>query len=285
MRNYRIAIVASLFVLLVAVPPIAAQQPEQPAPGQQPPQEQPPAKPEAPTAQPPAPPVNPEEEQDYEAFRAVPNNDVQQQIELGEEFLAKYANSRYRGVVYARLTAAYMTRSQDGDVDRLFMAGEKALEFNPNNVDVLAMIAYAVPRRLNPQDLDAQQKLEKVERYSQHAIEILNTMGKPEAMTEEDFARAKNEKLSMAHSGLAMVNYHRQNFPGMAEELEQAVQLSASPDPSDLYLLGIAYQQAKRYADAATAYGRCGEMVWAWQDRCQQSQAQAQKLAEGQLTP
>ncbi|MGH9791927.1 MAG: hypothetical protein ACRD5W_12015 [Candidatus Acidiferrales bacterium] len=275
LKRISLAVMLALVMVSAAFAQQQAQQPQQPPPpAQQPPAQQPPP------AEPQVPPVNQEEEDAYKAFFDAPRDMPQKQIDLGEAFLAKYPDSRYRASVYARMVNAYLAL---GDVDKLFVAGEKALELNPDNVDVLAVVAYAVPRRINPQDLDAAQKLQKVEQYSKHAVEVLNGLPKPETLTEEEFTRAKNEKLSMAHSGLAMVAYHRQNYAGMASELEQATTLSAAPDPSDFYLLGIAYQQGKRHGDAATAFGKCAAVAWDFQDRCKQSQEQS--LKQGGVQP
>lgn len=243
-------------------------------------QQQPPPPPPAPTpaepAPPAAPPVNQEEEDAYKAFFNHPREDAQKQVQLGEEFVAKFPESRYLESVYSRMVGAYLSL---GDVDKLFVVGEKALQLNPDNVDVLAVVAYAVPRRLNPQEIGGPAKLQKVEQYSRHAIGLLDGMAKPEGMLDEEFARAKNDKLAMAHSGLAMVNYFRQDFAGMASELEQATTLATSPDPSDFYLLGVSYVQVRRFADAATAFGKCSEVPWDFQDRCKQSKEQSEKQA------
>ncbi len=257
-------LVVALLTGTLALAQQPGQQPGQPA--QQPGQE----------AQPAQPPVNPAEDADFKAIYDLPRSDEDRIIELGEAFLGKYPESRYREEIFARLASAYLGK---GDVDKMYLAGEKAIALNPSNVDVMSLIVYALPRRIGPNDLDAPQKLDKVEKYSRQILDQLGGMTKPDHLTEEAFALAKNEKLAMAHSGLAMVNYHRQNFPEMAAQLEQATQLSRSPDPTDFYLLGVAYQQMNRYGDAATAFGKCAESPWAWQDRCKQSKGQAEKLA------
>lgn len=263
-----LAVLVALFTGTVAW----AQEPA-PQPGHQPGQ---PAQQPGQAAEPATPPVNPAETADFQAIYDLPKTDVDRTIELCEAFLGKYPESRYREEIYARLANAYFGK---GDVDKMYVAGEKAIALNPNNVDVMSLIVYAVPRRISPNDLDAQQKLDTVEKYSHQILEQVSSMTKPAHLTEEVFAQAKNQKLAMAHSGLAMVNYHRQNIPEMAAQLEQATQLTSSPDPTDFYLLGIAYQQMKRYSDAATAFGKCADSPWAWQDRCKQSKGQAEKLA------
>ncbi len=228
----------------------------------------------------PAPPVNAKEEAAYKAFYEA--SDVQQQIQLGEEFLKKFPESRYREGVYARLTAAYLSVGQE---ERMFAAGEKTLEIDPNNVDVLSLMALVMPRRVNPNSLDADQKLQKSEKYSKQAIALLAAMPKPAELGDADFAKAKNEKLSMCHSGLGFVYYHRQKYADSAVELDQATKLAAAPDPADFYVLGLAYQQTKRFGDAATAFGHCGEASGLLQPRCQQSMEQAKKLAALEPAP
>lgn len=239
--------------------------------GQQPPPTPPPAAGE--TA---APPVNAEEEKDYTAFFETARVDAPRQAELGEAFLAKYPESRYRESVYTRLVNVYLSLS---DVKKLAAAGTKALELNPDNVDVLSVMAYAMPRDIRSSELDAPQRLKKVEEYGTHAIELLTALAKPEGLSEEDFAKARNEKLSMAHSGMGLVNFHKRNFEGMVTSFEQATTLTASPDPSDFYLLGVAYQQVRRFGDAATAYGKCGTMPWDNQSTCKQLKDQMEKQA------
>lgn len=277
---FRSAMWVALLTLL-CVPAVAAQQQGQ---QQQPPKQ--PAPPAAPApqtpAQPETPPVNPEEEAAYKAFEGVPRTDSTRSVEAGEDFIKKYPESRYRGIIYSRLVTAYLSMEQ---VDKMYIAGEKALELNPDNVDVLSRVAFAVPRRLNPSDLDREQKLQKCEKYAKHAIELLTAMPKPEALDEASFIKAKNGNLSMAHGGLAVVYFHRQRYMESAGELEQAIQLSTTPDPADYYILGLAYQQAKRSADAATAFGHCGEMAGPLQAECKKNQDVAKKQAATQLVP
>jgi len=232
-------------------------------------------------AEPPAPPVNAEEEAAYKAFYEAKPTEIQSQIQLGEEFLKKFPESRYREGIYSRLTGVYLTAGQE---DKMFAAGEKALELNANNVDVLSLMAMVLSRRATPGALDADQKLQKSERYSTQAINLLTTIQKPEALSEEDFTRAKNDKLSMCHSGLGFVHFHRQKFADSATALEQATKLASAPDVADFFVLGLAYHNTQRHADAVTVFERCAEAAGPLQERCKQGLEQAKKLAGTQLT-
>ena len=165
----------------------------------------------------------------------------------------------------------------------MFAAGEKALELNSDNVDILALMGMLLPRRAGT--LDADQKLQKAEKYSKRALELLAAMQKPDGLTEEEFNAAKNQKLSMAHSGLGLTYLQRQRYSDSVAELEQATKLVKEAEPTDFYLLGVAYQKAQRFSDAATAFGKCGEAQWGWQDRCKKGAEDSKKLAATQPQP
>lgn len=276
---FRMALWAFVIALLVspaaawAAPQYGQGQGQQPPP----PPKDPPAAPAAQPGVPATPPVNKEEEDSYKAFYEMKTDDAEVVIRSAEEFLKKFPESRYRESVYSRLTQAYFNVQQ---LDKLIVAAEKGLELNPDNVDILSLLSHTMLRRFNPSDLDAGQKLQKAETISKHAIELLGKIPKPAQVTEEDFARAKNEKLSMCHSGLGLVYFYRQRFADAAAAFEQATTVASNPD--DFYLLGVMYEQLRRPADAATAYGRCGETPWAWQDRCKQGAEKNKKLAGAQ---
>ena len=274
--NWKHVLMVALAVALAA-PLTPAQSQSQ---GQQPPKppaqgQNPPAPPAPTPAEPAAPPVNEEEEKAYKAFYDLPKTENQRTAEAGEDFLKKFPESRYKEAVFTKLVNTYLSLEQ---IDKMYQTGEKALELNPNNADVLAVVSWAVPRRWDAKALGAQEQLTKVEGYGKKAIEVIEAMPKPETMTEEDFTKAKADKLSMAHSGLGVVHYHRQRFADMATELETATKLSTSPDPVDFYLLAIAYQQVRRFGDAATAYEKCSEAgpVTA---QCKSGAATAKKMA------
>jgi tetratricopeptide (TPR) repeat protein len=266
---------------LVNVPAMAQQQGSGQQQGQQ---QQPPPTGQLPGAAPaaPAPAVNPEEEKAYEAFYKLGRTENDKAIEAGEAFLKTYPESRYKEAVYQKMATAYFSKN---DMEKFAEFSEKTLELNPDNVDILPMMALVMPRRIDPGGLGGQEKLARVEGYAKRGIELLNAMQKPEAMAQEDFDKARNEKLSMCRSGLGIVYYQKQRFADSAAELEQAVKMAANPDPSDVFILGMAYQNARRFADAAGAFERCSQVTWAWQERCKAAHAEAKKLAATSLTP
>jgi len=227
-------------------------------------------------ATPTAPKVDPQEETAYKAFYNTKSQDADGRIQLGQAFLQKYPSSHYAESVYAGLTQAYYMKQDWKD---FYAAGDKALALNPDDVPVLITIGWVIPHALNPSDPDASSNLDKAERYEKHAIELVGTMAKPAGMNDDQFAESKTSLLSQAHSGLGLVYFRRQDSDESVKELQQATQSAASPDPTDLFVLGIGLQSLSRYSEAADAFNRCGQISGALQDRCKQSADAAKKQA------
>jgi len=141
------------------------------------------------------------------------------------------------------------------------------------------IIGWVIPHSLNPNDPNASSDLAKAEKYEKHAIEVIGAMPKPANLTDEQFSQTKAMLLSQAHSGLGLVYFRRQQSEDSAKELQQATQSSASPDPTDLFVLGLDLQNLNRYGEAADAFNRCGQIPGALQDRCKQSADAAKKQA------
>jgi tetratricopeptide (TPR) repeat protein len=198
--------------------------------------------------------INKAEEAAYKNVLAAQGGDPAMQIQVGEDFITKFPMSKYLGGVYGLLTTAYYTT---GNTDKMFAAGAKSLELNPDNVDVLALLAMAIPRRVKSNTPDGPQQLQKAEVYAHHAIELIPSLTKPETVDDATFEKAKNDKLALCHSGLGLLDIGHQKFDDARTELTQAVQLATSPDPVDYYLLGNADDQASFLNGAIAAYDKC----------------------------
>jgi len=200
--------------------------------------------------------VSKEELAAYKAFYDARNSDPSQVIASGEAFVAKYPMSVYAGAVYSELTSAYLHSNQP---DKMIEAGNKALEANPDNIDVLPIMAWAIPRRVSAKTPDAGQQLAKAQGYSKHGIELLNAMAKPETMDQAAFDKAKNEKLSMCYDGLGVTDVKTGKYDQAIPELTQSVQLSSTPDPVDYYLLGLSDELTSQLTDAIAAFQKCSD--------------------------
>lgn len=230
-----------------------------------------------------APASSPEEEAAFKAFQDAPVTDPAKKNELGEAFIQKYPQSRYRGPVYQGLVSGYFATQQ---VPKLLDAGDKELAINPNDAPVLAVVAQTIARTFNAQAPDAEQQLQKAEQYSKRAIEITPTLPKPASLSDEAFLMAKNDTLEMAHGGLGLVYIRRAKFADAIPELEQSIKADThpQPDPVNYYLLGMANTKTSHFDAAVAAFDKCAAIQSSLQPTCKAGAAEAKKAGASQLS-
>jgi tetratricopeptide (TPR) repeat protein len=200
-------------------------------------------------------PIVPKDEANaYKAVYDARDGEPAHAIELGEAFVLKYPNSVYNVGVYSELTTAYLGANQP---EKMIDAGTKALALNPDNIDVLPVLAWAIPRRVNTQTPNGPQLLATAQGYARHAIEVLGTMAKPAGVDDAAFAKAKNDKLSMCHDGLGVADLKTGKNDDAITELSEAIKLSPSPDPVEYYLLGVADESGNHFTDAIASFNKC----------------------------
>jgi len=197
-------------------------------------------------------------------------------IKLGNAFLEKYPKSKLAERVDAGMMNAY--RSQQ-DWKQTYLFADQALVLDPNDVDVLATVAWTIPHVYSPDDPDADQELKKSEEYANHALDVLAKMHKPPDMSDAQFAASKTRRSFQLHSALGLVYFRREDYANSANELEQATKGNATPDPTDLYVLGVDLENLKRYGEATEAFRGCSQIAGALQDQCKQNADSTKALA------
>lgn len=224
-------------------------------------------------------PSSAEEDAAYKSFND--EADLKKKIALGEAFVQKYPQSRYRPPIYSALTIAYV---QDGNVAKMEETGDKEIALNPNDGQTLAIMGQTMPRTWNPGAPDAAKQLDKAEQYSKRALEVIPMMAKPDPITDDQFTRAKNQALAMAHSGLGLVYIRRGKYADAIPDLEQSVKLDPQPDPVNYYLLGLANEKSSHFDDAVAAFTKCAGMPSSLAGTCKNLIDEAKKLGSTQLS-
>lgn len=219
-------------------------------------------------------PVNAEEDAAYKAFLA--ETDPAKKIGLGEAFVQKYPESRYRPPVYSSLTTLYLQTNQ---IKKMEEIGDKEIALNPGDVQVMAILAQTLPRASS-----APEELTKAEGYAKRAIETTPTIAKPEGITDDVFAKAKNQTLAMAHSGLGLVYVKRGKFNEAIPELDASIKVDPSPDPVNYFLLGLANKNTSRFDDAIAAFNKCAAIPGQMVANCKSGAEEAKKLSATQLS-
>jgi hypothetical protein len=229
-----------------------------------------------------APKADPEEEAAYKSFNDTKPEDADKRIQLGEAYVLKYPNGKYVALVYSGLTVAEYGKL---DLPKMYADSDKALALNPDDVNVLVLVGWVIPRKYDPNDLAAESQLAKAEKYEKHALEVLAALPKPANLTEEQFAKVKAEGESQAHSGLGLIYFRRQNYAESVEELKKSTMDPANQDPVDYYIMGMDLTQLKRFSESADAFAKCAAIPGGLQDRCKQMGADAKKQAAAAPAP
>jgi len=226
------------------------------------------------------PPVTAEEEAAMKAFRDAPLTDVPKKNQMGEDFVQKYPQSRYRVEVYSWLVKGYYGV---GQIDKMEAAGEKELTIQPDDATTLAIMGSILPRAMNASTPDPMKRLTKAEQYSKKALELVPTLQKPAGLTDEQFTAAKNQTSAMAYSGLGLVAYRRGKFEDAITNLDQAVKLDPSPDPVNYYLLGVTNEKGSHFDDAIAAFTKCASLPGGLQPTCKAGIEEVKKLSKTEL--
>jgi tetratricopeptide (TPR) repeat protein len=198
-------------------------------------------------------------------------------IQLGNTFLQKYPKSLFVERVDSGMMNAYRARQ---DWKNAYLFADHALVLQPDDVDVLATVAWTIPHVYSPDDSDADQELKKAESYAKHALEVLPTTPKPAGVTGAQFLASKAKRSLQAHSALGLVYFRREDYENSAKELEQATKGNPTPDQTDLYVLGVDLQNLTRYGEAADAFQACSQIPGGLQDQCKEGADSAKGLAD-----
>lgn len=224
-------------------------------------QQTPPPAAQTPPATPP--PVDPAEEAAYK-LASVRTTDGKQIVTASNDFLKKYPNSRYAGLVYAQLAMAYL---QQGEGDKAGAAAQKALQINQDSPDALPVMAMVTAHLIT--GARDTQRIQQTETYANHGIQLLNALQKGPDVTDVDFTTQRNERLALCHGALGLAYLHESKGPLAVQHLVEATKLENPPDASDMYLLAVAYDSTGQNALAiSTSEAACPKLSGPMQQRC-----------------
>jgi tetratricopeptide (TPR) repeat protein len=219
---------------------------------------------------------DPREYAAYKAFHDVSLQQIDKKIQLGETFINKYPNSLWVELAYQELAQTYYSKQ---DLNDFYKYANKGLAQFPDDVTLLALNGWVIPRAFTPTDPDAEKRLDAAESSEKHALIVLGSMQKPTGMTDQQFTEFKTGETAVAHSGLGLVYFRREQYDESAKELQLAIPGEAKPDQTDIFILGADLENLSQYKDAADAFNRCAQMAGSMQDRCKQLATDAMKRA------
>jgi tetratricopeptide (TPR) repeat protein len=193
------------------------------------------------------------EAQALQALFQAPSPDAQ--IAAAEDFVVKFPQSDFKAVAYLAEAQSYQ---QKGDYDHTVVAGEQALESDPDDttkVEIELLLAQVIGSRIGEFDLDREEKLSKVEKYANAALEALKTMAKPNnpSLSEAQWEEAKAGMNGQAYAALGVDQIVRKDYEKAVAQFKLAVEATKDTEPSYEVRLANAYDKAGKYDEAVAA--------------------------------
>jgi len=219
---------------------------------------------------------DPREDAAYRAFHKLPTQDADKKIKLGLAFINKYTKDIYTETVYVELIETYYANR---DFDNFYTYSDKALSIFPDDVPALALTGWVIPRVYQPNEPGGDKKLDQAETDEKHALQVLDGLAKPSAMSDQIFAQYKAGESAVAHSALGMVYFRREQYDDSAKQMQQSMAGVANPDPTDLLVLGADFQNLGRFKEAADAFNRCAQVPGNFQATCKQQADSSLRMA------
>jgi tetratricopeptide (TPR) repeat protein len=208
---------------------------------------------------------DPKEQAAYQAFHKTSETDGDKKVHLGLTFLSKYPGDRYSSAVYEELSQTYYDKK---DLPGFYLYSEKGLTLFPDDVHLLALTGWVIPRVFDANAPDADKKLDKAEAYEKHALDEMDKLVKPTGVPDDQFARYKTGEEAIVHSGLGLIYFRREQYGASAKELQTATRSEATPDPTDFFILGADLENMGEYQEAADAFNRCAQLPSSVRDSC-----------------
>jgi tetratricopeptide (TPR) repeat protein len=208
---------------------------------------------------------DPKQEAAYQAFHKLSTQDADKKIRLGQDFLGKYPSGPHTQGVYEELVQTYYVKQ---DLPDFYTYSDKGLSLFPDNVALLTLTGWVIPRAYSHDDPDGDKKLEKAVIYEKHALTAISAMPKPSGMSNQQFDQYKTGESAIAHSGLGLVYFRRGQYEDSVKELQAAIQNSAKPDQTDFYVLGADFENLNQHNEAADAFSHCAQIDGGLRDNC-----------------
>ncbi len=180
---------------------------------------------------------------EYNAYvNAVQQADPKAKATALDAFLQTYPNSVMKTDAMELMMGAYQ---QAGDQQKTMDTANRILQADPNNVRALALLAYTNRMQALQGGPNAQQNASQAADYGKKGLAALQTMQKPDGVSDADFAKLKQETSVIFNGAAGFGALNAKDYGSAQSELESAV-TTAGPNASflDEYQLALADLEA-----------------------------------------
>jgi tetratricopeptide (TPR) repeat protein len=203
-----------------------------------------------------------------------------------DEFAAKYPDSNVRGMLYRQLMLVF---EQQGNADKGYEAGRKALTFDADDPLTLSDCALYLASHTHDSDLDKDERLAEAKKMGNDAIANIDQLRLSAQASAEDREKFKKSVLGQAYSALAIAEQASKNWP--AAETNYAKSVELSPDAATMLRLGFAQRMQNKLDAALVSFTKAIDAAKASQSAdveqfaTQQKESVEKQLAKQKPTP
>src|SRR5882762_8404890 len=180
---------------------------------------------------------------------ALQTTDARKRIALIEDLQQRNPQSQYVGQMKPVLFQAYR---QAGDNTKAVAVAEKILESDPNNDEMLLVVADSF--------LQQGKEPSKVVAYSTKMIDLMNTKAKPEGTSDADWENRKKTMTGLGHFMIGKLNFNDKKYGPADKELRVAlpfVEGNADLKAETLFLLGFSNYKMENITEALKFNQQC----------------------------
>jgi tetratricopeptide (TPR) repeat protein len=171
--------------------------------------------------------------------------DNAQKISLAESFMGTFMEASEANRMYPILLDAYVSAKR---IEDAFNAAKPWLELNPNEVDVLYLLAITGTAEAQRQN---QKFVKESQQYGLKAIELIEANKRPEGITVEHWNKNKTRWLPQLYQSMGLIALMNGNNADALTRLQKAVALGPN-EPFNYVLLSSIKNE--EYTRAATQF-------------------------------
>lgn len=212
----------------------------------------------APAAEAPQSPVakqpQPKSKEEVDALMAIQGApDADARVAAVENLITKFADTEFKAWA---LMAAAATMKDSHRHDKAIIYAERALEADPQSYMAMIILASELADTTREHDLDRDEKLARVEKFANKALEVVDAAPRPNPqVTDEQWAAGKADLIAQAHAALGAARMVKKDCDGGIPELTAAVAVP-NPDPRTQLRLGMADTDCGKPDEAIAIYDK-----------------------------